>query len=198
MGPDPRGDVDRHAADVVADQLALPDMQADADLDPEVVSRGDDRLCAAQGGGGRPGEGRQEAVAGRLHLAAAEARELPANELVVPGEQVTPAPVPQLRGARSRVDDIGEHHGEQGSGGFPTPAHAGQALLDLADDRLDFAEEVERVPTRDLDVAGPRDAIGQIAGVPHVPDQLFVTVHDEGGDTDPRQVAPDVDVAGLA
>src|SRR3954451_25287279 len=44
-----RGDVHRHAADVVADDLALAGVQADADPEAELAHGADDRLGAAQG-----------------------------------------------------------------------------------------------------------------------------------------------------
>ena len=74
---DARGDVHRHAADVIADQLALAGVDADADLDAELAGGGGDRQRAAQRARGRPVEGREEAVADRLDLAAAEARAAP-------------------------------------------------------------------------------------------------------------------------
>jgi hypothetical protein len=46
----------------------------------------------------RPVEGGQEAVAGRVHLAALEALELPADGSVVRGEQVAPTAVAELDG----------------------------------------------------------------------------------------------------
>ena len=47
---------------------------------------------------GRPVEGRQETVAGGVHLPAAEVVQFPADQDVMPVEQVTPAVVPGLGG----------------------------------------------------------------------------------------------------
>ena len=72
---DPLPDVDGDPADVVADQLALAGVQARPDLQPERPDRLDDRARTADRPG-RPVERRQEAVAGRLDLAAPEAGQL--------------------------------------------------------------------------------------------------------------------------
>src|SRR5437870_6380343 len=69
-----RGDVHGHAPHVLADQLALAGVHADAHLDPQLARGGRDRERAAQGARGRPVERRQKAVADRLDLVPAEAR----------------------------------------------------------------------------------------------------------------------------
>src|SRR6266545_150282 len=55
-------------------------------------------------------EAREEAVAGRVELGAAEARELAADKRVVLAEQLAPARIPELRRLRRRSDDVREEH----------------------------------------------------------------------------------------
>jgi hypothetical protein len=59
-------------------------------------------------GTGRPIERREEPVAGRVELAAAEAAELAADGRVMPLEQRTPARVAQQGCDPGRADDVGE------------------------------------------------------------------------------------------
>ena len=56
----------------------------------------------------RPVEAGEEAVPGDVHLAAAEERELPPDELVVAFEHLVPGAVSERGGARARADDVGE------------------------------------------------------------------------------------------
>src|SRR6185369_4761239 len=72
------------ATHVVAHELALPGVKACPDLDPERADGVADGAGAADGPR-RAVEGGEEAVAGRLDLAAAEACELPAHERVMGG-----------------------------------------------------------------------------------------------------------------
>ena len=84
---------------------------------------------------GRPVERGEEAVAGRAHLAAAEAAELAADRRVVLLQQVAPAAVAELGGVLGRVDDVGEEDGGQHTVGRRMGPYAGQELLDLIEDR---------------------------------------------------------------
>ena len=195
---DPRCDMDRHARDVLADQLTLAGVQPDADLYAHPGRRRDDRLCAAQRRRGRSREGRQEAISGRLHLSALKSGELPADELVVPGEEVSPAIVAQLRGTGRRVDYVGEHHGEKGPSRLAAAPPSRQKLLDLPEDRLGVAEEVERVPPLELHVTRSGDVLDQISGVADVQDQGLRPVHHERGHANLRQDMPCVEFAGFA
>ena len=88
-------------------QLTFPGMQARADLQPEFGDRGEDAAGAADCPPG-PVEARQEPVAGDIDLVAAKTIELLANRFVMPLAEIPPASIAQLRGARSRTDDIGE------------------------------------------------------------------------------------------
>ncbi len=74
--------MNRHAADVVADGLDLPGVDADAHLDVGVPQRGEDGGGASEPGDGAP-EGGDEAVAGGVDLRTAEAEQLGAYQPVV-------------------------------------------------------------------------------------------------------------------
>src|SRR6266536_3596783 len=74
QGADPRRDVNRHPADVVAHHLTLAGVKAGASRDAKCPGGSDDRLRAADAPG-RTVEGGEEAVAQRLHLLPSETRE---------------------------------------------------------------------------------------------------------------------------
>src|SRR5207248_5374258 len=76
----------------------------------------------------------QEAVAGGVDLAPAEALELPAHRAIVRREEHGPAAVAELRGARRRADDVGEEHRGEHTIGLRRAADSRQELLDLVDD----------------------------------------------------------------
>ena len=102
---------------------------------PNCGARGvPDRGRASDRAGG-PVERREEAVAHRLHRAAAEARQLAPDRRLDRLEHVAPAAVAQLRRALGRVDDVGEHHRREDPLGVGGPARAGQELLDLVEQR---------------------------------------------------------------
>src|SRR3954464_12420432 len=99
---DARGDVDGHAADVVADDLALAGVQADPDLQPHRPNGLDDGLRTAHRLRRRAVEGDEEGVADGLDLAPAEAVDLAAHGGLVSAEQVAPARVAPARPPRRR------------------------------------------------------------------------------------------------
>ena len=105
-----RGDVDGHAADILADQLTLTCVHANAHLDPELACGGGDLKGTAQSPRWRPLEGHEEAVTDGLHLMAAKAGELLTHQRIVVGEQIAPATVAQPGGARCRIHDVRKHH----------------------------------------------------------------------------------------
>ena len=131
--PDPGADVDRHAADVVADQLDLAGVDPGPHVDPEAGDIVLDRAGAADRPR-RPVEGGEEAVAHRLHLVAAVAGKLAADGGVVAFEQRPPAAIPQLRRLLGRADDVGEEDRRQRPFGLGRAAAADQELLDLVED----------------------------------------------------------------
>ena len=80
------------AADVVAAHFDLAGMEARSNLDPQTTSARTDRLRAAHPAG-RPVEGGQDAISGRLHLAASEPAQLLSDHVVVTVEEVVPVAV---------------------------------------------------------------------------------------------------------
>ena len=83
------------AADVVATQLALPDVQPSTDLESELSEVVEDSLGAADPAR-RAVEHRKHPIAGRLHPATAKAIHLARTDLVMGVEQLPPAPVTPL------------------------------------------------------------------------------------------------------
>jgi hypothetical protein len=82
---DALGDVDGDAPDIVTVQLDFAGMEPNPHIDTDGAHRVADGTGAAHGSP-RPVEGRQEPVAGRLDLSAAEAFKFGAGEAVVGGE----------------------------------------------------------------------------------------------------------------
>ena len=110
-----RGDVHGHAADVVAEQLALarcagrPARSSPSALDGRARSPAAQRTACD----GAPANDDEERVADRLDLAAAEAVDLAADDRVVGHEQVAPAGVAEPGGVAGRADDVGEQDRQQ-------------------------------------------------------------------------------------
>src|SRR5215207_1581679 len=94
-------DAERDPGEVLAVALDLPGVEPRAHGEAEAPQPAADRRGAADPAA-RALEGRQEAVAGRVDLVAAEALELVAHEAMVGVEQVPPAAVAQLGGALRR------------------------------------------------------------------------------------------------
>ena len=87
----PGADIDGNAGDLLADQFALANVQAGADLEPELLTdRASDRVGAADCPD-RAVEGRKEAVTCRVDLASAEAAELLTNECMMALYEFAPA-----------------------------------------------------------------------------------------------------------
>src|SRR5205807_4013564 len=86
---DPRADVYRKAADVVAHPLALTGMNPGPDFEAGLAETIADRDGAAHGAGG-PIERGEESVAGRADLLPAEIRELAPNQRVMLLQDVPP------------------------------------------------------------------------------------------------------------
>src|SRR5207302_828841 len=153
--------MDGHAADVLADQLALARVHADADLHAELTRLRGDRERAPQRARGRAFEGREEAVAHGLDLATPEAEELLADGVVVAREEIAPAAIAELCGTRGGVDNVREHDRQQRPREVATAAGPGEELLDLLEDRVHVAHERKRVAALELDVAGAGYVLGQ-------------------------------------
>ena len=88
----------------------LSRVHARADLDPEVADRCTDRLSTPDRTG-RTVEGREESVAGGIHVAASVTFDLHASPLVVTGEDRTPLGVAHRAELLRRSDDVGEQDG---------------------------------------------------------------------------------------
>jgi hypothetical protein len=80
-------DVNCDSTDILAAKLHLTGVQSSAYFDAESADSRADRLCASHGAG-RAVEGRQDAIAGRVHLATAMAVEFPRDEFVMAVEEV--------------------------------------------------------------------------------------------------------------
>src|SRR5207248_6292103 len=111
-GRHPRPDRDRDARELAVVELALARVHAGAQLEPDPTDALDDGLGTANRPS-RPVEGGEEAVAGRVLLLAAVARQLASNERVMLGERLAPRAVAELGGAHGRADDVGEEEGRE-------------------------------------------------------------------------------------
>src|SRR6187455_1937208 len=95
-------------------ELALTRVHTDPNVEPEAANPLDDGL-AAPNRARRPVEPREEPIARGVHLETPKASELPPNDLVVPGDEVPPGAVSQLRRTLGRAHQIGkEDRGENG------------------------------------------------------------------------------------
>ena len=105
---DARGGVDGESAGLAAGDRDLARVEPGPDRDVEVGDRPDHRAGAAHGAGGAVEQG-EEPVAGRAHLAAAEAVELRPDPAVVLEERAA-ARRGRRAGSSGRggVDDVGE------------------------------------------------------------------------------------------
>src|SRR5688572_28501943 len=98
--------MDGDSPDVVREDLALPDMHADAELDAKASNAVAHRHRSPDRGAGAP-EGRQEPTPRGVHLPAPEAIELRSHEAVVLGKHLLPARIPEPARGPGRVDDVG-------------------------------------------------------------------------------------------
>jgi hypothetical protein len=177
---DPGAGVDRDAADLAADHLALARVHPGSDGDPERPDLVEDRPSAADGARGAV-EAREEAVAGRVDLAPAEAHELAAGDRVVAVHEVAPAPVAEPRRVLRRAHDVDEHDRGEDAVGLARLTHAGQELPYLGEDVLEVLGEEEVVDARELDVLGAPRVLGQVATVLGAGERVAGTVEDEHG-----------------
>src|SRR5204863_9660070 len=105
-------DVDREAADAVTGEFDLPGVAPGADVQAELANGDAQSLSAVHSPGG-PIEGRQQAVPGRVDVAAPVPLDLPACEVVMVGEERGPAGVSEFGQPPGRADDVGEQDGRQ-------------------------------------------------------------------------------------
>src|SRR5262249_49318454 len=133
-----------------ARDLALAGVNACANVEPERLQRVADRARRAD----RPArtvKRREEPVACRVDLVAAKPHEHAPDRGMVLVEQLSPAPVAELRCAAGRVDDVREEQRRQHAVRVGNRADAGEELLDLVEQLVDAADP------RDVIVAGKLD-----------------------------------------
>src|SRR5207253_10031430 len=95
------------AANVIPHHLALARMQAGTNADSGRVGGSEDR-AGAMDRAGRAVERSEEAVAGRLDLAAVEADQRLAHSALVALQQLAPLLVAELGRPARGIDDVGE------------------------------------------------------------------------------------------
>jgi len=146
------------ASHVGAVELDLPRVQARADLDAEVAD-GCYRARGAAHGPDWPVERREEAVAGGVHLSAAEPAEVRPDPRVVRVSERPPLSVAQRGGAFCRSHDVGEQDGREHTVEFRlVVTDLLQEVLDLDKQSLRVTEEEDVVLSGQLDEPGTRDA----------------------------------------
>jgi hypothetical protein len=149
-------------------ELHLADVNAGANSQPLSRRRTTNRLGAVKRAG-RPVEGRQHPVAGRVHLAAAEPVELGPSRLEVRGQQLAPSRVAQLVRHHGRIDEICEEEGHERATleSRPEPGERVQACPFDLDARF-VSDRPAVVAGRDVeDVVGPelqRPPVSQLHG----------------------------------
>ena len=190
---DSRADVDRHAPNVVADELDLagvetrPDLQAEG---PERIRQGQ----RAADGAGRAVEDGQEPVAGGADLASGVARQLIAYPGVMSVEHVGPGGVGELGGALGGAHDVREQHGREHPVGLGLGPCPGQEFLDLAEDRIRVADPGKMVVPVELDDRRPRDALGHEPAGLDRDGPIARSVEDQGRHANGREDGSDVDL----
>jgi hypothetical protein len=120
---DPGPGVEDQASDLAVDHLSLSDVDAGTDVDTQGLHFPDDGPCAPEGGLGSVERG-QDSVAGRVHLPAAVPAQGSSDDAMVPGHELPPAAIAQLRGDLRGPHDVREQHGDQRCGS-PTGRHGG-------------------------------------------------------------------------
>ena len=162
---DPRPFVHRDAADVCPHKLHFSDVHAGPDLQAFATGGPFGGRGAAEGSG-RPVEGRQQAVSGRVDLVSMVPFELRPGGLVVVREQISPGYVAESVGHHCRVDEVGEKQCHKCPVVCPSKPEASKGSqtrpLDL--DAGLFTQRVAVVPGRDFeDVLWPELERGPVA-----------------------------------
>src|SRR5947209_6310114 len=112
QGRHSRPDVHGDPTDLRIHDFALTRVKSRAHVKPNASHSFADRTGAPDGAS-RPVEAGEEAVAGRIDLAAGEPHKLPPNHCVMLLNKVTPTTVAQLGQLRRRADDVREQDGRQ-------------------------------------------------------------------------------------
>src|ERR671922_2330082 len=192
-GDHPRGGVDGDAANLVRYQLALAGVQAGTDLEVE-RTKGIADCTRAANRPSRPVECREEAVAGRVHLAAAKALQPAPDERMVLLQERAPLTVAQLGGAFGGSHDVREEHGRQDAVGVVHGPGSGEELLHLVDDGVDVAGPDQVLVAEQLDVLRSRDLLRDPAALLDVHVAIVDALEHERRDLNRRQDLADVDL----
>ena len=156
-----RRDVHRQAREIPVVKLDLAGVHSGPDLEAEGTHGLARREGATDGLGGRV-EAHLEAVARRLHLAAAVSRHRTPDDLVVPVEEIPPLLVSEPVGVTGGGDDVGDEDGRQDpfrlrarprDSARCVDEHTGDAAAD--EEPVVGIDDVDR---RDDDVTRPRAA----------------------------------------
>ena len=139
-------------------------------------------------------EGGEEPVARGVDLAAPEAAELAADEVVVSLEEVAPAAIPEGGGLLRGADDVGEEDGGEHPVGLGAVPDAGQELLDLVEDRVRVVRPGQVIDAGQLDEPGSRDLLGHVAAAADRERPIAGAVEDERRHADRWQHVADVDL----
>jgi hypothetical protein len=107
QGRNPCSDDDREPGQLVARALALARVDSGAHVEPEIAHAVDDRAGAANRTS-RSVEAGEEPGARGVELRPAKALELPADQRVVPVEEIAPHSVSELGCTLGRPDEVGE------------------------------------------------------------------------------------------
>ena len=171
-------------------QLALACVQSHPHVEAEFGHQFGNGAAAADRSG-RPVEGGEETVSGRIHLVAAEAHELAAHQLVVLLEQRAPCAVAQRRRFLAGADDVREEDGGEDSVRFDLGVlprgDVGEEAFELREKPLLVATGRGEVRTRQLHEARARNVIGQVAPATDVPSSSLLPMHDQSGDANRRE-----------
>ena len=119
--------MDGDATHLGTHQFAFAGVKAGANLKPEWLNGIHDGTGALHGAGG-PVEGGEEAVAGGINLAPAEANEVAPHRGVMAVQKLTPAAVAQASGFRRGTDDVGKEHRGKHAVRFVEGPDAGEEL----------------------------------------------------------------------
>ena len=161
-GRDPCTDVDGDPPDIGIGQLDLARVQAGAHLQAD----GADGLADSRGASDRSGrsiEDGQEPVAGRLDLAAAVSVQLGPYGEVMRRKERSPTLVAELGSTAGGVDDVREEHGREDAIRVLPWSNTSHELLDVGEQALLVACPRQVLVSRQLDVAGARDVLGEVA-----------------------------------
>ena len=163
---DTGANVNRDAAELAVDSLALSRVDACADFEIELAHGASDRAGAAHRGP-RPLEAGKEPVARRVEFATVEPGEQLAHAGVVFVEQLVPAAVAERARAVGGTDDVGEQDGREDPVGCGRSTRTGQKLLNLGDHRLGVAGPERVVLTSQFDQTRAGNRPRQLAASGH-------------------------------